>query len=233
MAVGWCQQTQPNVSTACGGLDTGFYNVSGTSVELHYMLPENTVAMNLSYHFRNDYSAGDVDENVSVPSSCIGTNSVVRFFADNSTLIKNFTIDCYNGTGWQNLYIFDYGDCGGDGCDSYFGASFTTPPYETYDGDWSTRGDLIPDIGCSNNGGLCVYEMGAWFDIGDAPTPAVRPSTTNMIIGLLGLMIVIVLITLILRMDVTIKNLIAVMILAIIAIDVIIPYLLSAIGTVA
>ncbi len=128
-----CQQETANVSTSCGGLNTGTYSTSGTwdaAVSTLYDGNYNTGACtgavaNTGYlyvnyttpykfvgAFVNHYSnigATVRNNNFTIPSNCTTGNKIALKYADDDAGGKRIRIYCYDGSAYNTL-INDSGD---------------------------------------------------------------------------------------------------------------------------
>jgi len=143
----FCYQETADITTSCGGLDTGSYsiNTGGVSGEYYgymdvtYTKPENALSSSLwkvKHSFYESYE-------VAIPEACWNYNEFqlkLRFYSGDSVIdgIHYITSygQCYDG-GWVKITNQDYkiGASTGKGDSIYL-----------YDGDWSTSALVYPNI---------------------------------------------------------------------------------------
>lgn len=117
---GECYQEYANVSTSCGGLETGLYLTNFTNAKntydgnydtsgfannigdlyyANYTIPANTVSV--IWQLKAGFG-GQHFENYSVPGSCIGSSGESLQFKINRTSGLDF--ECKNSTDWVQIY---------------------------------------------------------------------------------------------------------------------------------
>jgi len=130
-AIDWCYQETANVSTACGGLDTGSYNdttgpnfweggcgygfcaydgnwssyVTGSSqiLLINYTILSN--ATSGTWQVKMGNSTDNTTTNYTIPDSCWdGKDDIsLKIFVDNSVPTRGIGY-CYNSTGWEIIF---------------------------------------------------------------------------------------------------------------------------------
>lgn len=132
MGYGLCFQETANISTACGGLNTGSYGSSqnwtnesyfydgnystfgSTSGFGNYYLYINYTTPNLAigaiWHFRlKDSVLGNNFYNYSIP--CFNSSLIqLRQFYSSGAFNHGIFLDCYNGASWQTIYSTNFLD---------------------------------------------------------------------------------------------------------------------------
>jgi len=127
-----CYQESANVSTACGGLNTGYYSLSPYYFYSTYAKPVGATKDSLwQVKFSNR-----AEENITVLDSCWSYNpSTVqfRFFSKGADSIGNPSVygQCYDG-GWKTITVVQTFPGGTRNSPGPGGNKFL------YDGDWNT-----------------------------------------------------------------------------------------------
>lgn len=117
----WCYQESANVSTACGGLNTGNYSCSGNwlvdcnnifdgdwstwsfgdgaYLHINYTKPSNALSSSLL-----QYKDEDIETNYSSPSGCWDYDSNKLVFRLEDRWVDVYTnLTCYDGTDWVTI----------------------------------------------------------------------------------------------------------------------------------
>jgi hypothetical protein len=164
-----CFQESSNVSTTCGGLNTGTYQVPGSSSYLEDFL-NATDGSNTTY---GTVPTADklLSVNYSKPYGATST-SLWQVKSVNSTRNYTIPINCFN----QNVLMFRIQN-------SVFG----TYGYECYNGaSWNVLQNLSAGSGDTGYGYFYVYEEAMWWNI------SITPQFTSNINAELGLVNVII-----------------------------------------
>jgi hypothetical protein len=145
-----CYQEFANVSTFCGGLVNGSYQVftNDFSFRINYSKPVGVLNSSVWMVRHGDRPA----YNQSIPSGCWGQNPlqfrIYSFFADGTS-----TTYCFNGASWQQLVSMSSPACSG----------YNSLGHELklVDGDWNTwaKGNMVASVTAWSdafNGGGCV-----------------------------------------------------------------------------
>lgn len=181
---GSCYQESANVSTSCGGLNTGEYGTVSTGVTkerllINYSIPQNNTFSAKWTVKHSNYSS----YNVTIPSSCFNYNKTkLRLGFQSGFFLFGLNAgsggECYDGV-W-NLITSASQDFCYDGVGWNGGAVTNCSNVENklYDGNWNTQAWYY--YGCSNwiNNGNCtaVYEEAIIWDI----KPPLNP---NIVVG--------------------------------------------------
>lgn len=161
----WCYQENANVSTDCGGLNSGSYShsYSGSSgwTTINYTKPPGSISI------KWEVKHGNLRYNISLPSSCLNANPtdiLLRMYSVNSACVDNFSssyVACLNNSGgWETIGNIETGGCEAAGVvDSY-----TT----IYDGNWNSGVGFWwsgSEILSWQNSGIKskVYEEAMWW----------------------------------------------------------------------
>ena len=155
----WCYQESANVSTACGGLNTGKYNVTENIFFINYTKPAN--ALNTS-KWQVKHGVINGIYNITIPELCWNQPTLLFRIYSLSLLISQSVPYCYNGTNWQEIGANDY-----DGNPiTYFGVN---KEYKMYDGNWDTFAYGAGSAGWSDYIDTAnhakVYEEAMWWNI--------------------------------------------------------------------
>ena len=118
----WCYQETANISTACGGLSTGRYDILTTDansvyngVNITYDIPDKVT--NLSWMIRE--GNGNII-NLSLTEKCYNYSFterkvILQVVSSQSGITGNSNYSCYNGTGFEIIYnLPDFGSSGVD-----------------------------------------------------------------------------------------------------------------------
>ena len=122
-----CYQETANVSTDCGGANTGVYWTENNYFYINYTSTGFTGATWKVSHGTPVFTNYTVD----IPSDCFNNPIELRFYS-NTTAFENATSygQCKNSTEWKNITTIKTGTGSGAGLgEGAFGA---------YDGDWGT-----------------------------------------------------------------------------------------------
>jgi len=164
-----CYQETANVSTACGGLDTGNYRVDGGHFYINYTKPNGAsnlsqLALKLSY---------DNEVNISINDSCwqqdILQFNITAIVVDNCPGYDNeLSISCFDGSNFIGMYAEVNEGCHGntlyDVNRSYDGYWSTGIVYNCVDDSWDYR-ECVYDGNVDNN----LFEEAMWWNIGCEP----------------------------------------------------------------
>lgn len=176
-----CYQESANVSTACGGLNTGVYANDSKNFYVNYTIPNGTTNQS-EWQIKLGNSA--VTTNYTIPSLCYayGVNlstptlqlrmqsNLVLINQGINTMIGSAYADCYNGTGWARVFT-------GGQTSSALSYSFTSCTPNTNDGDYSTYCTYVDgtSIGFASGYSTCstsacdsasIYEEGMFWHYG-------------------------------------------------------------------
>ena len=130
----WCYQETANVSTICGGLDTGTYSYSGGNwigtpsdawdgnwstyvdniASNEYIYVNYTKPSNSSYGtlIQFKHAQTPITRNESINSTCwngIEDKVVLRFSMEQTGFDHTFHVECSNGSSWYNIFLDDNG----------------------------------------------------------------------------------------------------------------------------
>lgn len=117
----YCYQETANISTDCGGLNTGNYAFANHLFYINYSKP--TFANNLGSYWMFKHGNPSIIENIPIPLDCWNYNNVsLKVFSFFATGKEHFsTGECFDGTNWNliSLNMTSSGDGGGGGgsCD--------------------------------------------------------------------------------------------------------------------
>ena len=146
-----CYQEHANVSTSCGGLNTGLYSIAGPYVYVNYSKPsnyQNSSLWQIRHGSLNIY-------NVSIPTNCWNNNKMMlRMYSwyDWSPVISYG--QCYNSSDWINITNISSGEW------SAFTGSYDM---KIFDGDWNTGSSWW--VAGGNKWGKDTYPTPAtWFE---------------------------------------------------------------------
>ena len=137
---GLCYQETANVSTACGGLNTGNYSFFEPSPYHYYFLityykPNNV--LNSSYwQYKIENSSGNYIFNQTIPSQCWNAYSdyfSIGFYEDGDNDYHFHTV-CDNGTDYYEIKDLGYNNPSGSGSSTSV----------LFDGIWTTGGTKTP-----------------------------------------------------------------------------------------
>jgi hypothetical protein len=147
----WCYQETANVSTGCGGLDTGAYNFTDDGSEgymyINYTIP--SVIQDVVWSIKAGNSTSSLI-NHTLPSNCFDS-SILRLLIISGGYTKRVVAYCHNSTDFELIYnetgTSSIGPAGGG---PEFGYS--------YDGIWDGKCDV-----CTQNGDWDQYNNCAGF----------------------------------------------------------------------
>jgi hypothetical protein len=131
----YCYQETANVSTSCGGLNTGSYSVSNDGLYNGYLYVNYTKPQGSTNNSLWNVKTGNRDDttdlvNLTINSSCWNYDSTKVIFRINSSGFASPTLSCYDGS-WVTMKQ-----------DTSYSIAITTcsadSPNYMYDGNWST-----------------------------------------------------------------------------------------------
>jgi len=151
-----CYQEFANVSTDCGGLNTGVYGVANNYIFINYTIPTHA---NNGTIWTVSYASSNLS-NFTLPLGCINnTNNkiVLRLYSnqESSGTPRGISgVYCNNWGSWTTLDFRNESTAGG-----FSGSS----PYKIYDGSWGTYGywDAVFNtwrMGAAGRGGESLVE---------------------------------------------------------------------------
>ena len=156
---GWCYQETANISTVCGGLNTGKYELAVEYFYINYTKPTGT--LNTS-KWQVKYL--DVDTtNLTIPNRCWNQPNLMFRIYSRGDFIYNVTPQCYNGTAWQNI--------GSSSLSPNGAVMISNCTNQLYDGNWNTMCSYIAQL--TDNwmyfttalGTSKIYEEAMWWDM--------------------------------------------------------------------
>jgi hypothetical protein len=186
----WCYQESANVSTSCGGLNTGVYSTTGSANDgymyVNYTKPQG--ATNNSLWNIKAVSGLSHGENKTIGNmfyNCFSQNPLQFKIYISSSSTSSYTYGyCYDGGTWGLIY---------SSLTQTTSGRSVAGPNNFYDGSWSTNGLYYGDVWYTANGGF--YEEAVVWDIqpisiisptsnqifnDDQPTARFNISVTNM-----------------------------------------------------
>ncbi len=133
----WCYQETANVSTECGGLDTGSYTVTNNSYYflINYSKPIFS-SNNSLWQVKHGYNNSNYYlYNISLPPLCFEQEPIQLGIFSRHKPGGGFSFTsrpiCYNSTDWENVGITASGSYAGGGSQGF--------QHLLYDGDWDTQ----------------------------------------------------------------------------------------------
>ncbi len=138
----WCYQETANVSTVCGGLDTGSYGLEGYYFYINYTKPAGATN-NSNWQVKHaDYGIYNV---TGIPADCWAQDPL-QFRANSDNVLSSISsnVQCNTGSGWQTI-----GQSYSASCSSGMSWGTCELGYRLYDGNWNT---------------YASYENGGWPD---------------------------------------------------------------------
>ena len=152
-----CYQETANISTICGGLDTGNYKLVPNYLYINYTIPENVTSI------KWQVKHGDLGiYNVTIPNDCWYDDTLrLRFYTTTSTITSYG--QCYNQTNWNTITNISDTD------DAFGYSQFSNMYLRPYDEDWDTYAFYLDLNGWANtlggvgNEGAKIYEEGIWW----------------------------------------------------------------------
>ena len=126
----FCYQETANVSTVCGGLDTGNYVVANQYFYINYTKPVNTIRAIWQVKHGNSTNANAY--NITLPAGCMSNNTIALRIYSGGDSNPNSYPQCYNYTSSTWITVGNSWTSSGDSTWSSSGS------IELYDGDWGT-----------------------------------------------------------------------------------------------
>jgi hypothetical protein len=133
-----CYQESANISTTCGGLNNGNYNIYtpfsylNGFIYINYTIPIGTISGKWAVYTGKPTGSFINNSNFTLPINCI-SGSILSFKITSSSQARTLNGDCWNGVNWQNIFnITNYysGAGGGEHSENYIRYA--------YDGDLDT-----------------------------------------------------------------------------------------------
>jgi hypothetical protein len=156
--ISMCYQETANVSTSCGGLNTGEYRTDDYYFYVNYTKPAGftSAVWKVKHGNTGNYT-------VAIPSSCFNDIVQLRFMSADDpalTFASSSRGECRSSTGWGIIAPLISGDNG-----TWSAGGLDYP----YDGDWGTAGEFNEDStlwGTGVNSMGLIYEEGIYWVTG-------------------------------------------------------------------
>lgn len=164
----WCYQETANVSTACGGIDSGSYSIEPNYVYVNYTKPINALSTS-----RWQIKHGTLSVyNVSLPINCFNQDRLrLRFYTNANFFGYPITGSsygqCFDGIDWITISLIS-STYTGSGLASGINIQTST----MYDGDWNTFSGWVYNNQIWDSTyltdtfeGAKIYEEAMWWDM--------------------------------------------------------------------
>jgi len=175
---GLCYQETANISTSCGGLDTGNYSIDLTQTKFIINYTKPVFSNNAIWRVKHGYPAQDY--NISIPFDCYNqsylTLKIYSYWHWTYQTAESSPY-CFNGTDWKMIGVNTSGISGSIGGGS---GGFSN----LFDGDYNTQStfvngnswynDIVTDIG-GNPNNASVFEESIYWNM------TVNPLVPNQI----------------------------------------------------
>jgi len=171
--IGNCYQETANISTTCGGLNTGTYTYENDgyngNIYINYTKPAGATSA-ISY-----FKSFTTNGNYSIPESCFNNNDIlqIKMTSVNAGVTGVNSLSCYNGS-WNSLYNSGAGSLCGGSFNGGFKNLAIDGNFNTYEQSWAGSLGRHCDVGLDYT---AIYEEGIYWYINKTYTN----STGNVI----------------------------------------------------